>query len=163
MIFKGIYNYCLTASYSLGKKKNNKMPQEWCFEFCCQPFTLAKSKASCLKSAQDFYLLICPAEQAYKNLSNTTGCCCTGELAGKTAAEEGNKPAACPHYQLSPLAIKLAAHTGSSLKNARQVKKVRIVSLRRGAMQDLGQREEQDSWSSCNGGRCNVHRDTRDW
>lgn len=80
--------------------------------FCCQPSTLAKSKASCLKLATDFYILIRSLEQEYKkNLSNTSGCCGTGDLSGKTSAEEGNKPAACSQYQLFSLPIKLAAHT----------------------------------------------------
>lgn len=114
-IFTGIYNCCLVGDLLLSWETEN---QQTATEgrFCCQPSPLANSKASCLKSARDFYLLISPAEQAYKKI-------CQIPLAGKTAAEEGKKPAACPQYQLSPPPIKVAAHTGSSrLKNARRGK-----------------------------------------
>ena len=116
--------------------------------FCFQSATPDKSKASCLKLATDFYLLICSLEQEYKKICQILVTAVAPEISGKTSAEEGNKPTAHSQYQLFSLPIKLGAHTNRQQQKFEKGEKrrlagrddVRKMSLSRGGIQNLSQR-----------------------
>lgn len=94
-----------------------------------------------------------------ENVSNTSGCCGTGDVYSKISPEEGNKPAASSQYQLFSLPIKFAAHTNSStslIKVRRLAGKdeMRTKNQSKGGIQNLGQRTFRGQggmwlWISC--------------
>lgn len=142
--------------------------------FCRQPSTLAKSKASCLKLDTDFYILICSLEQEYKKICRILVAAVALEVSlvkHLLKKETSLLPVLSTSYSLFPSNwLPMQTDSSRSLKKVRSLAgrdEARTTSLSRGEIQNLGQRTFRGQRrirlrSSCNTGRCDMHRDTWD-